>query len=90
MATTQLTLSLASKPGGLAEVASTLAQAGGHITGICAPESPGGRRKMRLLVDDPARAAAALTAAKLRVGHDEAHHGPRGPYETQREPLGAQ
>lgn len=70
--TTQLTLSLASKPGVLAQVASTLARAGVNITAICAPEATGGRGKIRLLVDDPARATEALRGAKLRVGQEEA------------------
>ncbi len=70
--TTQLVLSLASKPGVLAQVASTLAQAGVNITAICAGEATGGRGKIRLLVDNPARATEALKAAKLRVGEEEA------------------
>jgi ACT domain len=60
--TTQLVLSLASKPGVLAEVGSALAQAGINITAICAGEASGGRGKVRLLVDNPARAAEALKA----------------------------
>lgn len=70
--TTQLTLSLASKPGVLAQVASTLAQAGVNITAVCAGESTGARGKMRLLVDNPARAIDALKAAKIRAGQEEA------------------
>jgi hypothetical protein len=70
--TTQLTLSLTSKPGVLAQVASTLAGAGVNITAICAPEATGGRGKIRLLVDNPARATEALRGAKLRVGQEEA------------------
>ncbi|HEV8309837.1 MAG TPA: amino acid-binding protein [Methylomirabilota bacterium] len=70
--TTQLTLSLASKPGVLAQVASALSQAGVNITGLCAAEAAGGRGKLRLLVDNPARATEALRAAKLRVGQEEA------------------
>ncbi len=70
--TTQLTLSLASKPGVLAQVASTLARAGVNITAICAPEATGGRGKIRLLVDNPARATEALRGAKFRVGQEEA------------------
>jgi hypothetical protein len=70
--TTQLVLSLASKPGVLAQVASALAQAGVNITAICAGEAAGGRGKIRLLVDNPARATEALQAAKLRVGQEEA------------------
>jgi hypothetical protein len=70
--TTQLVLSLESKPGVLALVSSTLAQAGVNITGLCAAEAAGGRGKLRLVVDNPGRAAEALKAAKLRVGQEEA------------------
>ena len=70
--TTQLVLSLESKPGVLARVSSTLAQAGVNITAICAAEATGGRGKIRLLVDNPTRAAEAFKAAKLRAGQEEA------------------
>jgi len=70
--TTQLVLSLASKPGVLAEIGSALAQAGVNITAICAGEASGGRGKVRLLVDNPARATEALKAAKLRVAQEDA------------------
>ena len=70
--TTQLVLSLTSKPGVLAEIGSALAQAGVNITAICAGEASGGRGKVRLLVDDPARATEALKAAKLRVAREDA------------------
>lgn len=70
--TTQLTLTLASKPGVLAQIASTLSRAGVNITAVCAGEGTGGRGKIRLLVDDPARAVEALKAAKFRPGQEEA------------------
>ena len=70
--TTQLTLSLASKPGVLAHVASTLARAGVNITALCAGDAPGARGKIRLLVDNPTRAVEALKAAGVRVGQEEA------------------
>jgi hypothetical protein len=70
--TSQLVLSLQSKPGVLAQVASTLARAGVNITGICAGEAAGGRGKLRLLVDNPTRAIDALKGAKLRVSEEEA------------------
>jgi hypothetical protein len=70
--TTQLTLTLTSKPGVLAQIASTLAGAGVNIQAICAPETGAAPGKVRLLVDDPARAVAALKAAKCRVGQEEA------------------
>ena len=69
---TQLTLSLVSKPGVLAQIASTLAQAGVNVTALCAGEATGGRGKIRLLVDNAARAVEVLKAAKLRVGQEEA------------------
>ena len=69
--TTQITLTLASKPGVLAQVASTLSRAGVNITAMCAGEGSGGRGKLRLLVDNPARAADALRAAKFRPGQEE-------------------
>ena len=71
---TQLTLRLVSKPGILAQIASTLAQAGVNITALCAAEATGGRGTIRLLVDDPARAGEALKGAKFRV-RDEAALG---------------
>src|SRR5262245_55401671 len=70
--TTQLVLSLASKPGVLADIGSALAQAGVNITAVCAGEASGGRGKVRLLVDNPARATEALKAAKLRVAQEDA------------------
>ncbi len=69
---TQLSLSLAAKPGVLAQIASTLAQAGVNITALCAGEATSGRGKIRLLVDQPDRAIEALRAAKMRVGQEEA------------------
>jgi hypothetical protein len=70
--TSQLVLSLESKPGVLAQVASTLGRAGLNIAGLCAGEAAGGRGRLRLLVDDPVRASEALKAAKLRVSHEDA------------------
>ncbi len=69
--TTQLVLSLESKPGVLAQVSSTLARAGVNITALCAAEATGGRGKIRLLVDNAARAAEALKAAKFRASQEE-------------------
>ncbi len=67
----QLTLTLQSKPGVLAEVCSTLAKAGVNITALCAPEVPG-KGKVRIVVGDLPRARQALKAAKLRFGEEEA------------------
>lgn len=69
--TTQLILTLQSKPGVLAKVCQTLAGAGVNITAICAAETAG-RGKLRMIVSDPARATAALKAAKLRPGEEPA------------------
>ncbi len=68
---TQLTLSLQSKAGVLAQVCSTLAKAGVNITALCAPEVPG-RGKVRVMVGDLPRARQALKAAKIRFGEEEA------------------
>lgn len=70
--TTQITLTLASKPGVLAQITGTLARAGVNITAVCAAEGSGGRGKIRLLVDNPQRAVDALRAAKFRPGQEEA------------------
>lgn len=64
--TTQLTLSLLSKPGTLAALARTLADAGVNITALSAAETSG-RGKIRLLVNDPVRARRALRKAGYRA-----------------------
>lgn len=69
--TTQLTLTLQSKPGVLAKISRALADAGVNITAICAAETAG-RGKIRMLVSDPARAKEALKAAKYRPGEEPA------------------
>ena len=69
--TTQLTLTLESKPGVLAKISQALASAGVNITAICAAETAG-RGKIRMVVSDPARAKEALAAAKLRCGEEPA------------------
>jgi hypothetical protein len=68
---TQLTVTAQSKPGVLAKVARTLADAGVNITAVCAAES-GGRGKLRMVVSDPARAKQALAGAKIRCGEEPA------------------
>ena len=68
--TTQLVLNLESTPGVLAKLARTLADAGVNMTALCAPETAG-RGKVRLLVDDPARAKEALRAAKYRLSEEQ-------------------
>ena len=69
--TTQLTLSLVSRPGTLAALASTLADAGVNITALSAAEVSG-RGKIRLLVNDPGRAKRALRKAKYHVTEEPA------------------
>ena len=69
--TTQLTLTLESKPGVLAKVCRTLAAAGVNIDSLCAAEA-GGRGKIRMVVSDPARAKEALKGAKYRPGEEAA------------------
>ncbi len=67
----QLVLNLESKPGVLAKACRTLADADVNMTALCAPET-GGRGKLRLLVDDLARAKQALKAAKYRFSEEQA------------------
>ncbi|MGH7278634.1 MAG: ACT domain-containing protein [Candidatus Rokuibacteriota bacterium] len=69
--TTQLVLSLESKPGVLAKVARALSDAGVNITAMSAGDAAG-RGKLRLVVSDPARATATLKAAKYRVTEEAA------------------
>lgn len=68
---TQLTLSLVSRPGTLAALARTLADAGVNITALSA-EGTSGRGKIRFLVNDPARARRALRRAKYRPSEEPA------------------
>src|SRR5262245_50391722 len=69
--TTQLVVSLESKPGILAKLARTLADAGVNMAALCAPETTG-RGKIRLLVNDLARAKEALKAANYRFSEEQA------------------
>ena len=69
--TTQITVSAESKPGVLAKVCDTLGKAGVNIVAVCAGDATG-RGKIRLVVSDPARAKAALGAAKIRCGEEPA------------------
>jgi hypothetical protein len=68
---TQLTVTAQSRPGVLAKVARTLADAGVNITAFCASESAG-RGKLRMVVSDLGRARQALAAAKIRSGEEPA------------------
>jgi len=69
--TTQLSLSIESRPGTLAALARTLADAGVNITALSAAEASG-RGKIRLLVHDPVRAKRALRMAKYRFSEEPA------------------
>jgi hypothetical protein len=68
---TQLTVTAHSRPGVLAKVARTLADAGVNITALCASEAAG-RGKLRMVVSDLGRARQALAAAKIRSGEEPA------------------
>jgi hypothetical protein len=70
--TTQLTISLASKTGVLAQLAKTLAEAGVNITSLSA-EAVAGRGKIRLIVNDPVKARRALRKAKYRFSEEPAY-----------------
>ena len=69
--TTQLTVSLKSRPGVLAQLASTLADAGVNIASL-SDDAVSGRGKIRIIVNDPARAKRALRRAKYRVSEEPA------------------
>jgi hypothetical protein len=64
-------LSLESKPGVLAKLARTLADAGVNIEALSAAEAAG-RGKIRIVVSDPGRARQALRAAKYRPTEEAA------------------
>lgn len=68
---TQLVLTLQNKPGVLANLCKVLGDAGVNVEALCAPEAPG-KGKLRLVVDDAAKAEAALKGAKIRAGKEEA------------------
>lgn len=69
--TTQLTLTLVPRPGVLAKLARTLADAGVNIMAISARDTAG-RTKIRLLVNKPARAKRALRKAKYHATEEPA------------------
>ena len=68
---TQLTVSLTSRPGVLAQLARTLADAGVNITTLSA-DAVSGRGKIRLIVNDAAKAKRALRRAKYRFSEEPA------------------
>ena len=69
--TTQLTVSLASRPGVLAQLTRTLADAGVNIASLSA-DAVSGRGKIRVIVSDPATARRALRRAKYRFSEEPA------------------
>jgi hypothetical protein len=68
---TQLTVSLASKRGVLAQLAKTLADARVNINTLSA-EAVSGRGKIRLTVNDATKAKRALRRGKYRVSEEPA------------------
>ena len=68
---TQLVLTLQSRPGVLANIARALADAGVNITALCAGDAAG-RGKMRILVNNAAKARRALRAAGYRPTEEPA------------------
>ena len=68
---TQLTVTAQSRPGVLAKVARTLADAGVNITAFCASETAA-RGKLRMVVSDLGRARHALAAVRIRSGEEPA------------------
>jgi hypothetical protein len=69
--TTQLTVSLKSRPGTLAQLARTLADAGVNIVTLSA-DAVTGRGKIRVIVNDPGTAKRALRRAKYRFSEEPA------------------
>jgi hypothetical protein len=69
--TTQLTISLASKPGVLAQVARTLAEARVNILSLSA-DAVSGRGKIRVIVNDATKAKRALRRGKYRFSEEPA------------------
>ena len=67
--TTQLMVSLTSKPGVLAQLTKTLADAGVNITSLSA-DAVSGRGKIRLIVNDPGKAKRALRRARYPVSEE--------------------
>ncbi len=69
--TTQLTVSLKSRPGVLAQLARTLADAGVNIVSLSA-SAAAGRGKIHLIVNDPGKAKRALRRARYRLSEQPA------------------
>jgi hypothetical protein len=69
--TTQLSLRLKSRPGVLAALARTLADAGVNITAL-STDGGTGRGQIRMVVNDPVKAKRALRKAKYRFKEEPA------------------
>lgn len=69
--TTQLTVSLKSRPGVLAQLARTLADAGVNIVTLSA-DAVSGRGKIRVVVNDAVSAKRALRKARYRFSEEPA------------------
>jgi hypothetical protein len=67
---TQLVVTLADKPGTLAEVCSALGKTGVNITAVFAPETKG-EGKVRVMVHDLDAGRAALKEAKIKFSEEE-------------------
>ena len=68
---TQLTVSLKSKPGVLAQLAKTLADAGVNIITLSA-DAVSGRGKIRVIVNDAVKAKRAMRQARYRFSEEPA------------------
>ena len=69
--TTQISLRLKSRPGVLAALTRTLADAAVNITALSTDGGPG-RGQIRMLVNDPGKAKRALRKAKYRFAEEPA------------------
>ena len=69
--TTQLTVSLKSKPGVLAQLAKTLSDAGVNILTLSA-DAVSGRGKIRVIVNDAVKAKRAMRQARYRFSEEPA------------------
>jgi hypothetical protein len=68
---TDFTIYLNDQPGELARLGQVLGQAGVNIDGFCATTNAGGAGEVHVLVDDPASAFGALTAAGIQVAEEQ-------------------
>ena len=69
--TMRITVTAEPQPGVLAKICHVLGRAGVNFVAVCGADAAG-RGRIRLVVNDPARAKEALTAAKIRGGEEPA------------------